>query len=165
MRTLWFALYRFLSSMTAGFRVWPDPPVYIKHQPTTNTCHFKGATSQNIHINTPVTLTHTLSLHQSEESAPIYSQNWYCSLWHTPVWGNVFFTSFFWSQTCSRHSLGLPLHAVRAAAGGRAMKMMMIDPHNRSWVLPTRAAHMVIWWGPKQVPPSQGCVRLYVYVI
>ncbi len=45
--------------MTAGFQVWPDPPVYLKHQPAANTCHFKGATFQNIHINTPVTLTHT----------------------------------------------------------------------------------------------------------
>lgn len=148
-----------------GFR-----SVYLKHQPTANTCHFKGATFQNIHINPPVTLslshTHTSpSRHQSEGSAPIHSQNWYCSLWHTPIWGNVFISSFFWSQTCGRHSLGLPLRAIRAASGGKAMKMMMMDPHNRSWVLPTTEAHVSIWWGPKQVPPSQGCVRLYVDVI
>lgn len=121
--------------MTAGFRVWPDPPVYLKHHAVANICHFKGATLQNIHINTPVTLTHTVvshfSHHQSEGTAPIHSLNWYCSLWHTPVWGNVSITTFFWSQTCGRRSLALPLCVIRAAAGGRAMKMMMMNPYNR----------------------------------
>lgn len=57
--------FRRLCSMTAGFRVWPDPPVYLKHQAVVNTCHFKGATLQNVHINTPVSLTHTLFYHTS----------------------------------------------------------------------------------------------------
>jgi len=127
--------------MAAGFRVWPDPPVYLTHHAVANTCHFKVTTLQNIHINTPVTLTNTrtcysITLHQSEGTAPIHSLNWYCSLWHTPVWGNVSIIPFF-HHTDFEHavaSLSLPLCVIRAAAGGWAMKMMiimMMDPHNR----------------------------------
>lgn len=123
--------------MTAGFRVWPDPPVYLTHHAVANTCHFKGATLQNIHINTPVTLTNTHTLfYHTPHSINLKGQPRF-TLWIGIVPFDIhmceetFPSSHFCDLEHAAASLSLPLRVIRAAAGGWAMKMMMMDPHNR----------------------------------
>lgn len=151
--------------MPAGFRVWPDPPVYLTHHAVANTCHFKGATLQNIHINTPVTLTNT------HYSITLLTP----SIWRDSLDSLSELVLFPLTYTCVRKRFHHPIFVI----------WNMRPPlfHSRCvWYVLLQGAEQWKWWwwiliiaqspayqsssrGGKQVTQSRGCVQLYVDVI